>query len=116
MHLWGFVLPHGVLELTAICIAGGAGLWLGSAMILPGRLTRFEALVIRAREAVSLMAGTMLMLVCAGLVEGFVSPSSLPREVKLGVAAFNAVVMLYYLIFAGRDDLSRKAVETVAKR
>jgi uncharacterized membrane protein SpoIIM required for sporulation/uncharacterized RDD family membrane protein YckC len=102
VHLWTFVVSHGALELTAICIAGGAGLWLGSGMILPGRLTRGQALVERGREAVSLIAGTTMMLILAGTIEGFVSPSALPRELKFAFAAVIAVLMVLYLAFAGR--------------
>ncbi|HEX6927088.1 MAG TPA: stage II sporulation protein M [Longimicrobiaceae bacterium] len=105
LYLWTFVLPHGVIELTAIVIAGGAGLWLGSALLLPGRLTRREALEIRGREAVSLVAGTTLLLVVAGLIEGFISPSSLPRVAKLGLAALFALGLVGYLAgsMAGRS-------------
>ncbi len=102
LHLWSFVLPHGVIELTAICIAGGAGLWLGSALVLPGRQTRSAALVERGREAVSLLLGTTMLLVIAGLIEGFISPSALPVAVKLSVAAVSAVMLAAYLGFAGR--------------
>ena len=117
MHLWEFVLPHGVPELTAICIAGGAGLWLGSAMILPGRLSRRQALVVRSREAVSLLAGTGLLLVWAGIVEAFISPNPyLPREAKIAVAGVNAVILLSYLLRAGRDEEGAKAAEVVAGR
>ncbi|HEY0153403.1 MAG TPA: stage II sporulation protein M [Longimicrobium sp.] len=107
LHLWTFVLPHGVVELTAICIAGGAGLWLGSALVLPGRITRREALVVRGREAVSLICGTALLLLVAGLIEGFISPSRLPREFKLGFAALVAVVLFTYLGSAGRAPSPR---------
>jgi uncharacterized membrane protein SpoIIM required for sporulation len=102
LHLWTFVTGHGVIELTAICIAGGAGLLLGSAMLLPGRRTRREALVLRGREAVALIAGTAAMLLVAGTIEGFISPSGLPREVKLGVGLLTGVVMLFYFGLAGR--------------
>lgn len=101
-HLLAFVLPHGVIELTAICIAGGAGLWYGSALLLPGRLTRREALVVRVREAVSLLAGAAVLLVVAGLVEGFVSPAPFPMAVKAGVSALSAVVLASYLGVAGK--------------
>lgn len=116
LHLWSFVLPHGVIELTAICIAGGAGLWLGSAFVLPGRTTRREALVVRGREAVSLIGGTAAMLVVAGIIEGFVSPSHLPREVKLSLAALFALLLVLYLAFAGRDEQARKAAAAAAQR
>jgi uncharacterized membrane protein SpoIIM required for sporulation len=116
LYLWSFVLPHGVIELTAICIAGGAGLWLGSAFLLPGRVTRREALVVRGREAVSLIGGTAMMLVVAGTIEGFISPSDLPREVKLTLAALFALLLVVYLAFAGRDEPARRAAAAAALR
>jgi uncharacterized membrane protein SpoIIM required for sporulation/uncharacterized RDD family membrane protein YckC len=116
LHLWTFVLPHGVIELTAICIAGGAGLWMGSAILLPGRRTRREALVTRGREAVSLIGGTALMLVVAGSIEGFISPSELPREVKLGFAAVAGLAMVSYFAFAGRGQEHREAAEHAGDR
>lgn len=102
LYLWTFVLPHGVIELTAITIAGGAGLWLGSALLLPGRLTRREALERRGRDAVSLIGGTTLLLLAAGIIEGFISPSLLPREVKLALAGLFALALAAYLLGAGR--------------
>jgi uncharacterized membrane protein SpoIIM required for sporulation/uncharacterized RDD family membrane protein YckC len=102
LHLWTFVTGHGVIELTAICIAGGAGLLLGSGMIVPGRRTRREALVLRGREAVALIGGTAAMLLIAGTIEGFISPSGLPREVKIGVGILTGIVMIFYFGFAGR--------------
>jgi uncharacterized membrane protein SpoIIM required for sporulation/uncharacterized RDD family membrane protein YckC len=116
LHLWTFVLPHGVIELTAICIAGGAGLWMGSAMLLPGRLTRREVLVTRGREAVSLILGTALMLVIAGTIEGFISPSELPREIKLAFAAVAALAMVAYFTLAGHAAEHREAAEHAGDR
>lgn len=98
LQLWSFVLPHGVIELTAIFIAGGAGLWLGSALILPGRLTRRDALVVRGREAVSLMGGVVVLLIIAGLIEGFISPAVIPRAVKLLFALAVALLLGLYLV------------------
>jgi uncharacterized membrane protein SpoIIM required for sporulation/uncharacterized RDD family membrane protein YckC len=102
-YFWSFVLPHGVLELTAICIAGGAGLWLGSAFVLPGRRTRRAVLVERGREAVSLLAGVVVLLVLAGLVEGFISPSQLPAPAKFAFAGMSFVGLAAYLLRAGTD-------------
>lgn len=103
LNLWTFVLPHGVVELTAICVAGGAGLWMGSALVLPGRLTRARALAERARDAVSLIAGSAMLLVVAGIIEGFVSPSPvIPRPAKLAFAAGVAALLVVYLFGAGR--------------
>jgi len=116
LQLWSFILPHGAIELTAICIAGGGGLWFGSALLLPGRITRREALVVRGREAVSLIGGTAMMLVVAGMIEGFISPSDLPREVKLTLAALFALLLVAYLALAGRDEPARKAAAAAALR
>ncbi|MDB4950600.1 MAG: protein of unknown function transrane [Gemmatimonadetes bacterium] len=102
LHLWTFVVGHGAVELTAICIAGGAGLWMGSAMLVPGRRTRREVLVERGRDAVSLIGGTTLLLVVAGSIEGFVSPSLLPREIKFAFALVIALLLVAYLLLAGR--------------
>jgi uncharacterized membrane protein SpoIIM required for sporulation/uncharacterized RDD family membrane protein YckC len=93
-----FIAPHGVLELSAICIAGGAGLLLGSALVLPGALTRREALVIRGRRAIALVAGTIVLLIAAGLLEGFVSP--IPWWTlgqKLTVSALTAILLILFV-------------------
>ena len=103
LYLLAFILPHGVLELSAICIAGGAGLWLGSALVLPGRQTRRQALVERGREAVSLLAGTAFLLLLAGLLEGFVSPADLPFPAKYGASALSAVMLALYLLTPRRN-------------
>ena len=97
-----FILPHGVIELSAITIAGGAGLWMGSAFVLPGRQRRLVALVERARDAVALVAGASVMLLVAGLIEGFVSPARVPTLLKLGWAGVAAAGLVAYLTLGGR--------------
>lgn len=111
LHLWTFVLPHGVIELTAICIAGGAGFLLAAAILLPGRRTRREALVRRGREAVSLLGGTVVLLLVAGTIEGFVSPAPLPRPLKMALAALFAALLVGYLGLAGRGEQGRREAE-----
>lgn len=86
--LLGFVLAHGLVELTCICVAGQAGLVLASALWAPGGLERGEALRERGRDAVRLLLGVVPVLVGIGLVEGFVSPGRfipLPVRAVLGV-------------------------------
>jgi uncharacterized RDD family membrane protein YckC/uncharacterized membrane protein SpoIIM required for sporulation len=80
----------------------GGGAVAGLRAGAPRRMTRREALVVRGREAVSLICGTALLLLIAGMIEGFISPSQLPREFKLGFAALAAVVLVAYLGGAGR--------------
>jgi uncharacterized membrane protein SpoIIM required for sporulation len=96
--LLAFVAPHGVLELTAITIAGGGGLLIASALLLPGALTRREALVVRGRRAIRLIAASTLLLVIAGAIEGFISPrETWPLGHKLAVALATGVFLLVYL-------------------
>ena len=96
--LLAFVAPHGVLELTAICIAGGAGFLLGAAILVPGQRTRGEALRENGRRAIRLIAAATLLLLVAGALEGFVSPIPWwPLEGKLAVSGLTAVFLYFYL-------------------
>ncbi|MGD8370714.1 MAG: stage II sporulation protein M [Syntrophobacterales bacterium] len=98
VDFWSFVLPHGVIELTTIFIAGGGGLFLGSALLAPGDLSRKEALVQRGRKAVQLILGCVPLLILAGIVEGFFSPSHLPPWSKFILAALLLALLLCYLL------------------
>lgn len=102
-NLWGFVAAHGTIELSVIFIAGGAGLQLGWAILRPGLLTRRAALVVAARRAANLLVGCTLLLVIAGLIEGFISPSTLPLAVKLAVSLGSGILMYGYLCLSGRE-------------
>jgi uncharacterized membrane protein SpoIIM required for sporulation len=102
LSFWAFVAPHGVLELPAIFIAGGAGLLLGYALINPGDLSRREALRQAGGEAIKLIMGVAAMLVVAGTIEGFFSPALLPEALKFSLAAVLAVGLVAYLTLAGR--------------
>ena len=103
----GFVAPHGVLELAAIAIAGGGGLLLASAILLPGALTRGEALVERGRRAMALIAAACVLLVIAGLIEGNISPLPWPMEWKLFVSLLTALFLVFYLT-RGRAGISSR--------
>jgi uncharacterized membrane protein SpoIIM required for sporulation len=83
--LWSFVAPHGSLELPAIIIAGGAGLRLGHAMLFPGALRWRESVARGGIEATRLVSGIIPLLVIAGLLEGFFSPSHAPVGFKFTV-------------------------------
>ncbi|MFZ0481505.1 MAG: stage II sporulation protein M [Terriglobales bacterium] len=87
VKLWSFVAPHGVLELPAIFIAGGAGLRLAQALLFPGTLARRESLAVGGKEAVRLLVGIIPMLIVAGTIEGFFSPSSVAVPFKFALAA-----------------------------
>lgn len=101
-NLWGFVAAHGVIELSVIFIAGGAGLQLGWSILRPGLLTRRAALVVATRRAAQLLLGCVPLLVIAGIIEGFVSPSDLPLTLKLIVSFASGVLLYTYLFLSGR--------------
>jgi uncharacterized membrane protein SpoIIM required for sporulation len=102
--LWTFVIGHGVIELSVIFIAGGAGLMLGWSIINPGLLRRRDALALAARKAIRLVIGCIPLLVIAGTIEGFISPSEvLPWQVKWTVGIVSGIILYAYLFFAGRE-------------
>jgi len=98
-----FMVGHGVIELSCIFIAGGAGLLIGSALLMPGDLSRADALKSRGKDAVRLMMGVAVLLVVAGLIEGFISPAPIPAAIKFSVAAITGMALYSYLLAAGRD-------------
>jgi uncharacterized membrane protein SpoIIM required for sporulation len=108
-----FMAGHGVLELTAIFISGGAGFMLASALIAPGDLTRLDALLIKGRQAVILMLGCAVMLVVAGLIEGFISPAEIPWQYKIGVSATSLVLMVLYFLKPDRRPAPPPGIQTV---
>ena len=95
--LWSFVTPHGVLELPAIFIAGGAGLLLGKGILFPGTLPRRDSVAEAGRDAVRLLLGVVPILVVAGLVEGFVSPTPTAPGLKFAIGAGLFVLLAWYL-------------------
>jgi uncharacterized membrane protein SpoIIM required for sporulation/uncharacterized RDD family membrane protein YckC len=108
--LLAFVAPHGVLELTAIAIAGGAGLLIGGALVLGGPGGRRATLVRNGRRAVTMMAAVIVLLVVAGLIEGLVSPrTDRPLSWKLAISGATAIALLAYLVFGGRGSRSERS-------
>jgi uncharacterized membrane protein SpoIIM required for sporulation len=101
-NFWPFVIGHGSFELTAIVLAGQAGLKLGFAPIWPGRRSRMQALRHTARQSLGLVAGFFLMLVMAAFIEAFWSSAPVGATVKYGVGAGLWVVVIGYFVFAGR--------------
>ncbi|MFL5801056.1 MAG: stage II sporulation protein M [Roseiflexaceae bacterium] len=106
-NLWGFVAAHGMIELSVIFICGGAGMQLGWSIVRPGLLTRRAALVLATRRAVYLLLGCIPLLVVAGTIEGFISPSDLPLSAKLIVSLASGVLLYGYLLLAGRERARR---------
>ncbi|MGW7431803.1 stage II sporulation protein M [Streptomyces sp. NPDC054861] len=98
----GLVLPHGLLELTAVFVAAGTGLRLGWTLIDPGPTTRRAALAQQGRAAVGMAIGLALVLFVAGLIEGFVTPSGLPTwaRITIGIGAELAFLAYVYVLGA----------------
>jgi len=100
---WSLILPHGVIELTAIFISGAAGLIIGRAVLIPGRYRRRDALIIASKRAATFIPGTALMLVLAGLTEGFFTPLDIAYVWKFIFAALTAIFIACYFIFSARS-------------
>ncbi|MBN1283996.1 MAG: stage II sporulation protein M [Anaerolineae bacterium] len=100
--LFNFIIPHGVIELSVIFIAGGAGLQLGWALLNPGLYSRRDALGIAARHVLPLVVASVLLLIVAGLIEGFVSPSDAPPTARALVAVGSGMLLYGYFGLAGR--------------
>ncbi|MCY3541860.1 MAG: stage II sporulation protein M [Gammaproteobacteria bacterium] len=108
--LYPFTIGHGALELTAIVIAGAAGLRLAGALYFPGTLGRQTALRQGIREAMTLAAGFFTMFILAAFIEAFWSPLSLPPPiVKYVVGGILWILVISYFLFAGRNEISRLA-------
>jgi uncharacterized membrane protein SpoIIM required for sporulation len=95
--LWSFIAPHGSLELPAIIIAGGAGLRIGKAMLFPGGYRWKESVAKGGIEATRLVSGVIPMLVVAGCLEGFFSPSHAPVWLKFTVGALLFTLLMTWL-------------------
>lgn len=99
-----FIIGHGAFELTAIVLSGAAGLKIGMSLIDPGRLKRGAALREASREAVQIVLGAAAMLLIAAFIEAFwSSKAGLPIAVKMGVGVCLWVLVMGYLLFAGRE-------------
>jgi len=107
--LWGWIMPHGATELLAICLAGAAGYLLASALVAPGRLRRATALKRIGGQALTIELGCMAMLVIAGLIEGFVSPSGIDYPSRIGVLLGSLALWAIYFFGAGRSRNENRA-------
>jgi uncharacterized membrane protein SpoIIM required for sporulation len=114
LDFWATIAPHGVIELSAIQVAGGAGLLVAAAIVAPGRVRRLDALVRNAQRAGTLVLGTAVMLVAAGTLEGFVSPQRLSPQLRIAIGALTAIALLMYVAFAGRKAPAADATATSA--
>jgi uncharacterized membrane protein SpoIIM required for sporulation len=99
---FGLISPHGILELTAVFVAAGAGLRLGWAWVDPGPLPRTRALAAAGREAVTVAVGLVAVLAVTGVIEAFVTPSPLPTRARVGIGVLAEAAFLGYVLGYGR--------------
>jgi uncharacterized membrane protein SpoIIM required for sporulation len=99
---WPGILPHGIAELTAIFICGGAGIQIGLSILLPGAYTRTDAFRLAGADAIRLVLGTIPLFIFAGIVEGMFSHLPLPASIRLTFAAINGIIWYGYLFLPRR--------------
>ncbi|PBC79540.1 putative membrane protein SpoIIM required for sporulation [Streptomyces sp. TLI_235] len=98
----GLLLPHGLLELTAVFVAAGVGLRLGWTVVDPGRRTRAAALAEEGRAAIGMSVGLAAVLMVTGAIEAFVTPSGLPTWARISIGVAVEVLFLLYALVHGR--------------
>ncbi|GAA1156265.1 stage II sporulation protein M [Nocardioides aquiterrae] len=106
-HFWGLILPHGMLELTAVFVAGGVGLRLFWSWVEPGALTRTQSLAREGRTAGTVALGLVAVLFVSGCIEAFVTPSPLPTWARIAIGALAETVFLAYVFVLGRQAFLR---------
>lgn len=102
-----FTLAHGVLELSAIFLSGGAGLRLAWAILRPGDLSRGDALRLASARSLRVMLLVIVTLGVAGLIEAFVSPTTLAVAAKLAIGVATGSLLWAYVLLAGRQSARR---------
>lgn len=100
-QFWGLITPHGILELTAVFVGAGAGLQIGWAWIAPGRMPRSRAIAERARAAITVALGLVVVLAVSGVIEAFVTPSGLPTYARVGIGVLAELGFLGYVLYFG---------------
>lgn len=108
--LLGLLVPHGLLELTAVFLAGATGMRLGWSVISPGDRPRGQVLAEQGRGVVSVAVGLVGVFLVSGLIEALVTPSPLPTAVRVGIGIIAEVAFLSYIGYFGRRAV--KADET----
>jgi uncharacterized membrane protein SpoIIM required for sporulation len=104
---FGLILPHGLLELTAVVVAGAAGLRLGWSLIAPGDRTRGQAVGEEARRSVVIALGLVLAFIVAGLIEGFVTGRGVPTPLRLGIGVAAWGVFVAWVVVQGPAATAR---------
>lgn len=98
----GLLTPHGLLEVTAVLLAGAAGMRLGWMVIAPGDRPRGQVLAEQGRAVVSVAVGLAVVLLVSGLIEALVTPSPLPTFVRIAIGVLAEIAFLTYVVHFGR--------------
>lgn len=106
-HFWGLILPHGMLELTAVFVAGGVGLKFFWSWIEPGSLTRTQSVAREGRTVGTVAMGLVGVLAVSGVIEAFVTPSGLPTWARIGIGALAWLTFMAYVFVVGRAAAAR---------
>ncbi|WP_109508492.1 stage II sporulation protein M [Nocardioides speluncae] len=114
-HFWGLILPHGLLELTAVFVAGGVGLRLFWSWIDPGSLTRSRSFAREGRTAITVALGLVVVLFISGVIEAFVTPSGLPTWARVGIGITAELVFFAYVFTLGRAAYRRGETGDIAE-
>jgi uncharacterized membrane protein SpoIIM required for sporulation len=99
---FGLILPHGLLELTAVFVAAGVGLRLFWSWVAPGDRSRGQSLASEGRSAGGVAMGLVVVLLVSGIIEAFVTPSGLPTWARIGIGVAAEVGFLVYVYVPGR--------------
>jgi uncharacterized membrane protein SpoIIM required for sporulation len=110
----GLILPHGLLELTAVFVAAGTGLRLGWTIIDPGPRRRRDALAAEGRAALGMAMGLAAVLFVSGAIEAFVTPSGLPTWARVGIGVIAELLFLTYVYVVGRRAAARGETGDIA--
>jgi uncharacterized membrane protein SpoIIM required for sporulation len=112
LSMASFVAAHGALELPSIFISGGAGLRLASGLLFPGMLRRRDALALAGAESIRLLSGTIPLLIIAGILEAFLSPTHAPLALKFSVSAVLLTGLCLWLSEGGRENSASSTTRT----
>jgi uncharacterized membrane protein SpoIIM required for sporulation len=102
VDIWGWLLPHGVTELTAVILCGAAGLMLAHGLVFAGSRPRLDSLRERGRPAAVIVIGAVMMLFIAGLIEGIFRQTVTDLTVRYAVAIGTGLFWIWYFGFCGR--------------
>lgn len=106
-HFFGLLSPHGLLELTAVFVAGGVGLRLFWSWVAPGDVTRGQSMAREGRTAGTVALGLVVVLFISGIIEAFVTPSGLPTWARVGIGVVAELAFFAYVFVLGRSAVAR---------